>query len=140
MTAETVRPGETENMLELAVVAARRGTCPRLQVGAVIAREGRVLVTGRNGSAPGEEHCGDHADGERCTRALHAERNAVAFAARFGVALNGATVYVTHAPCFDCAGVLLSAGIERVIFGWRYRSEAGVARLAAGGVKVEGAW
>lgn len=129
------RPSEARNLLDLARTAAERATCSRLQVGAVIARRGHVLSTGRNGAAPGEEHC-HHEDDRPCEVSLHAERNAIAFAARHGAATEGAILYVTHAPCFECAGVLLSAGIVGVVYGEPYRTNRGLGRLMNAGVTI----
>ena len=67
---------------------------------------------------------------------VHAEANAVAFAARHGVSAAGATLYVTHAPCGGCAGLLVNAGVVAVRYGAAYRSPTGVARLRDAGVDV----
>lgn len=71
-----------------------------------------------------------------CTVVEHAERNAIAFAARFGIALGGSDVYCTHAPCLDCARSLLNAGIRSLTYQTPYRITAGSELLASSGIEV----
>lgn len=132
----TGRPTLDETWLWVARVISERGTCSRLQVGAVLTRHGRVVATGWNGAPAGHPHC-VHLDDARCEVSIHAERNVIGFAARVGVATGGATLYCTHAPCSDCASVLVAAGIERVVYLTPYGSTAGVERLQASGITVE---
>lgn len=120
-----LRPTRDRMLMQIAEVVSARGTCTRLQVGAVIARDGRVISTGYVGAAPGAEHCTDGGelrgpDGG-CLRTIHAEANAIAFAARAGAATDGADLYTTHSPCFACAKLLVSAGIRRVVYRVEYR-------------------
>lgn len=120
-----LRPTRDQMLMQIAEVVSARGTCTRLQVGAVIARDGRVISTGYVGAAPGAEHCLDAGelrgpDGG-CLRTIHAEANAIAFAARAGAETNGASLYCTHSPCFACAKLLVSAGIRHVVYGIEYR-------------------
>lgn len=125
----------------MALLTAHRGTCLRKRVGCVIAREGRVLTLGYNGAPKGLPHCLDHGciigpDGG-CTRAAHAEANAIAFAARHGIKLDGATLYVTTSPCKNCASLIINAGIQRVVFAERYRDETGLQKLVEAGVDID---
>lgn len=136
MTRTSERPDEDVILLDVAEVLASRGTCSRLRVGAVLSRAGRILSTGRNGAPAGLEHC-THLDDEPCQVAVHAEANAIAFAARTGGGAEGATLYLTHAPCDGCSGLLVNAGIARVVYRWPYRLTSGVDRLQAAGVEVE---
>lgn len=135
-----------ETLLAIAFVMARRGTCSRAQTGAVVALRGRILTTGYNGSPAGMPHCAhdaddvstpdDDPDRPTCRVAVHAEANAVAFAARHGVALDGAELFCTLAPCVACAQLVVNAGIQRVVYGRVYRDLAGVRLLAEAGVAV----
>lgn len=106
--------------MQTAWLYSQRGTCDRLQVGALIAREGRILVTGYNGPPAGLPHCNHQSIGlapsNACTRAVHAEANVIAFAARYGVAVVGADLYCTHMPCVVCAPLIINSGIGRVFF------------------------
>lgn len=138
----TWRPSLDTVLLDVAHVIARRGTCSRLHVGAVVAVDGRICATGYNGAPHGLSHC-DHppdesepraADAATCTTSVHAEANAVAFAARHGVSIEGATLYGTHTPCVHCAMLLVNAGVVRVVCATRYRSDAGLRVLQDAGI------
>jgi dCMP deaminase len=120
---------------------AQRGTCNRLYTGAVIAREGRILSTGYNGVPSGLPHCNHNnpdstSEGDACTRAVHAEANAIAFAARQGIAIGGSTMYATHQPCSSCAQIIINSGIEEVWYKEPYRKRDGVDLLHSAGVVV----
>src|SRR5690348_17307641 len=95
---EKPRISRQELMLGVAKLFGQRGTCPRARVGCVIEKDGRTLSTGYNGSPPKEPHCDDvgcQMEDGHCIRTTHAEANAIAFAARYGIKLEGATLYVT---------------------------------------------
>lgn len=105
---------------------ASRSTCDRKHVGAVIVRDKMILATGYNGSIRGLAHCDDEGhlmeDGH-CVRTVHAEANAIVQAARNGVRLEGADIYVTASPCFGCFKLIANAGLQRIVFGEFYRDE-----------------
>lgn len=133
-----MRPGWDEYFMEVARTVATRATCPRASVGAVIVRDHRILTTGYNGAPRHVAHCseiGCELVGDHCVRSTHAEANAVVQGALHGVSLDGATVYCTHQPCVNCAKLLISAGIGRIVyrdayldaFAQRLLAEAGVA-------------
>ena len=112
--------------MNLAVQAATRSTCPRKHVGAVIVRDKSILSTGYNGSIRGAEHCTDIGclmEGGHCIRTVHAEANALVQAASHGVRLEGAEIYVTASPCFDCFKLIANAGIRTIYYGEFYRDE-----------------
>jgi dCMP deaminase len=136
----TSRPSMDDVLLDVARVMAQRGTCTRLRTGAVVAVNGRICATGFNGSPHGLPHCvhptDEPPDHETCVTAVHAEANAVAFAARHGVSITGATLYVTHTPCVHCAMLLVNAGISTVVCLLRYRLNAGVDVLRQAGVEL----
>lgn len=121
-------------------LAAQRSSCCRAGVGAIAVQDRRIVATGYNGPPPGvlceHEQRGCDSDGsEGCLRAIHAEANLVAWAARAGVSLQGATVWSTHSPCRPCAQLLLAAGIDEFVYIKHYR----LGRpdlLAEGGVGV----
>lgn len=181
------RISRDQMLMDIAEVVAKRGTCNRLQVGAVISKEGRIISTGYNGVPSGLPHCNhleytwqypyrlddlpdwmheflaqwtadgggaiqpgttfnyNHGMGEvvwpghkpsGCDQAEHAERNAVAYAARYGHALEGSEIHLTHAPCLACARVLIGAGITRVVYRTPYRLTEGVELLSAAYIGV----
>jgi len=140
---EEVRLTLDQTFMDIAYLWAHRGTCSHLKVGAVLARDGRTIASGYNGAPPGMDHCRhDLEEGHvRCTNTNHAEGNALAFAARYGVSTVGTTLYTTHSPCKMCAGLLISAGVVRVVYDLMYMTEnlgaSGLRWLEAGGVVVE---
>ncbi|MHA1806805.1 MAG: deoxycytidylate deaminase, partial [Candidatus Thorarchaeota archaeon] len=113
-----IRFSRDELLGNIAKLVARRSTCLRSSVGALLAREGRIISMGYNGAPAGMRHCEPETcgPGEQCTRTVHAEANAIAFAAKTGIETNGSTLYTTHSPCNDCAKLLINAGICRVIY------------------------
>ena len=132
-----VRPTVDETWLDVARVLAKRGTCSRLQVGAVLTRNGRVVATGWNGAPPGQPHCEHDGYEEHCGVSIHAERNVIGFAAREGIRTENATMYITHVPCAECATVLIAAGIGRVVFLDPYAATDGERMLEANGIQVD---
>lgn len=135
------RISRDEMLMEIAHVVSKRGTCLRAQVGAVIARSGRIISTGYVGAPAGLPDCltvgcdiGNH---KGCTRTVHAEINAVAFAARHGIATEGSTLYTVLGPCYDCAKAIINAGIERVVYGIDYRDVRGLNLLRTANLVVD---
>lgn len=133
---ELRRPPREELYLAIAQLLRTQSTCRRGKVGAVLVRDRRIIATGYNGSPPGMPHCielgcdvdaNDHVGG--CRRAIHAEANVLAFAARHAGGAGGSTLYSTHGPCLKCAQLIISAGIESVVFQTPYRLSEGVELL-----------
>lgn len=137
--ADSPRNTREGMLIGMALLTASRSTCSRLGVGAVISREGRIISTGYNGAPAGFPHCTDdsHFQGVTCRVAVHAEANAIVFAARYGVSTLGAEMHVTHMPCASCARLIINAGIRRVVYRHEYRDPEGVVLLKLGGVEVE---
>lgn len=119
------RPSWSEYFLEIAKVVAKRSTCDRANVGAVIAKNKVILSTGYNGAPRGLPHCDDVGheivDGH-CIRTAHAETNAIAQAAKNGTSIEDASIYLTISPCYDCFKMIVNAGIKEVIYGNFYMS------------------
>jgi dCMP deaminase len=123
-------------------------------VGAVIARDGRIIGMGYNGAPPGLPHCDENqhgwiGDAENwgrdvgevveefgCKNATHAEANAIAFSARYGVSTDEAELYVTVSPCLDCSRLLIAAGISRVVYEEEYRDPLGLDTLYQAGIPL----
>jgi dCMP deaminase len=112
--------------MNIAREVATRSTCARKHVGAAIVRDKVILSTGYNGSIRGMPHCDDAGhmmeDGH-CVRTIHAEANAVIQAATHGTRIEGASIYVTASPCWNCFKMIANAGLQRVVFGEFYRDE-----------------
>jgi dCMP deaminase len=131
---EYKRPSWDEYFLSLVELVGTRGTCDRGRSGCVIAKDRRILSTGYVGSPVGTKHCDEighemhtvtHDDGKEtrhCIRTSHAEINAIANAARFGVALEGATLYCHMTPCYTCAKMIINSGIKRVVCNLDYHA------------------
>jgi dCMP deaminase len=110
--------------MNIAKEVATRSTCDRKFVGAVIVRDRSILATGYNGSIRGLAHCDEEGhlmEEGHCVRTVHAEANAIVQAARNGVRIDGASIYVTASPCWGCFRLIANGGIVRIVFGEFYR-------------------
>ena len=143
----TDRPSIDEYFLEIATVVAKRSTCLRNKVGAVIVRDKRIISTGYNGAPSNMQHCLDigcirqqqniesGTRHEKC-RAVHAEQNAIIQAALHGVVTEGATLYCTHQPCILCAKMIINAKIKRVLYVIPYPDNDAIDCFNEAGVEV----
>lgn len=128
-----LRPDVDATWIAVAQVVALRGTCPRLQVGAVVvSADGIVVATGYNGAPRSLLHCAEvgcliEPETGRCKRTVHGEANALLQA---GTRAKGSTLYVTHEPCSECTNLILNAGIARVVFLAPYLSQNSELALA----------
>ncbi len=145
MSALVKRPSFDEIYMEVVDVIARRSTCLRKKVGAVIVVEGRIISHGYNGVVSGAEHC---IDTGRCLKDLagredykpcvHAEQNAICLCARRGLAVGGGTMYVNADICLTCAKLIVSCAISRVVVRRDYRgTDEGIEFLRRHGVQVD---
>jgi dCMP deaminase len=128
------RPSWDEYFLEMARIVGTRGTCDRGRNGAVIVKNKRILTSGYVGAPMGLPHCDEvghllhdviNPDGKitkHCIRTVHAEQNAIIQAALHGVSTDGATLYAKFEPCFDCAKMIVNAGIKRVVCQKKYHA------------------
>jgi len=142
------RPCIDSYFMEIANVVAKRSTCLRNNVGAVLVREKQILSTGYNGAPRNLPHCLDIGcvredmnipSGERheLCRAVHAEQNAIIQAALHGVSIAGATLYCTHQPCVLCAKILINAHVSRVVYNNPYPDTRALDFLREAGVEIE---
>jgi len=141
------RPTWDEYFLEVANLVAKRATCLRRRVGAVIVKDKRILATGYNGAPSGLKHCVDIGclrqklnipSGERheLCRALHAEQNALIQASLYGVSTQGSTLYATNQPCVICAKMLINAGIKDIVIAQGYPDKMAMEFLKSAKIKV----
>jgi len=138
--SQHIRPSWDDYFMGIALQVARRSTCDRARVGAIIVKDRRILTTGYNGSPAGLPHCdeiGHLMVNDHCVRTLHAEQNAIIQAALHGVGVAGGTMYVTHQPCLTCAKMIINAGIRRVVFAGRYPDAHAVSFLEDAGVALQ---
>ncbi|MBK9069547.1 MAG: cytidine/deoxycytidylate deaminase family protein [Myxococcales bacterium] len=128
-----------EYFMSIAQVVATRSTCERKYVGAVIVRNKTILSTGYNGSIRGLPHCteaGHMMEDGHCVATIHAETNAILQAARNGVMIDGASIYVTASPCWNCFKQLANAGITRICYGEFYRDTRSLEVATAVGIEL----
>ena len=110
--------------MNLATDLAKRSHCVKAQVGAVLAKDTRIISIGYNGPPANTHNCDEEWPEAGCPRdargscslALHAEENAILFAVKNGANLDGATLYTTLSPCLPCARLIFSAGVKHVYF------------------------
>jgi Deoxycytidylate deaminase len=131
------RPSNDEYFMSMAELVSQRSTCVRRKVGAVVVKDKHILSTGYNGSPKGTKHCEELGcirdqmnipSGTRheLCRGVHAEQNAVAQAAYFGVSVKDATIYTTTFPCSMCAKILINSGIKEVVYSTGYLDDLSV--------------
>lgn len=141
------RPSWDEYFLEMAHLVAKRATCIRRQVGAVVVKDKRVLATGYNGAPSGLPHCLDIGclrdklkipSGQRheLCRGLHAEQNALIQASLYGISLKDSVLYATNQPCIICAKMLINAGIKEIVISDGYPDEFALDFLKQAKIKI----
>ena len=133
--APSDKPRFDDIFMDLAVNLAKRSHCIKAQVGAVLTRDTRIISIGYNGPPAGTHNCDEEFPGVGCPRdskgscslALHAEQNAILYAAKNGSEIEGATIYVTLSPCIACARIIYSMKIARVVYLNSYAEYKGIA-------------
>jgi len=142
------RPSWEAYFMDIATLVAKRSTCTRRSVGAVIVKNKRILATGYNGAPSGVRHCMETgclreqlnvASGERheLCRGIHAEQNAIIQAAYHGVSIKDATLFCTNLPCSICAKMIINAGITKIYYLSGYADQLSVDMLAEAGIDVK---
>jgi len=126
------RPSWDEYFMDIMDAVSERATCDRGRSASVIVKNKRILATGYVGSPIGVEHCDEvghelhevlNTDGttsKHCIRTTHSEQNAIAQAARYGIAIDGATIYTKMEPCYTCAKIIINSGIKEVVCRKKY--------------------
>ena len=147
MSANGDRPSWEPYFMDIATLMARRSTCTRRTVGAIIVKDKRILSTGYNGAPSGIRHCIDTgclreqmnvASGERheLCRGIHAEQNAIIQAAFHGVSIKDSTLFCTNLPCSICAKMIINAGIKIIYYKSGYADSMSEEMLREAKVKV----
>lgn len=142
-----MRPSWDEYFMEITRLVAKRSTCLRRMVGAVIVKDRNILATGYNGAPSGVRHCSETGclrerlqvpSGERheLCRGLHAEQNAIIQAAKHGTSIEGSILYCTTHPCGICAKMIINAGIRQVVYEEGYSDDISREMFAEAGVSV----
>ncbi|MDA3935946.1 MAG: cytidine/deoxycytidylate deaminase family protein [Actinomycetota bacterium] len=139
------RPSWDEYFMDITEKVSGRSTCLRRHTGAVLVKDKRILATGYNGVPKGLRHCEEvgclreqrgiesGSNHELC-RGIHAEQNAVLQAAKYGIAIDGATIYCTHQPCVLCAKILINAGVVEIVYRESYPDPLSAELLAEAGI------
>ena len=142
------RPSWAEYFMTITSMVAKRSTCLRRHVGAILVKDKRILATGYNGAPAGIRHCdetgcirhdSDIPSGQRheLCRGLHAEQNVIIQAAYHGVSIDGATLYCTNKPCIICSKMLINAGIKKIVYGDGYDDPLADEMLTEADITVE---
>jgi dCMP deaminase len=146
---EVDRPSWDQYFMEIAFLIAKRSTCLRRRVGAVIVRNNRILASGYNGVPSGIRHCSeaggclreklDVPSGQRheLCRGLHAEQNAIIQAAFHGSSIQDGILYCTTMPCIVCAKMIINAGIKRIIYAEGYSDSLAQEMLAESKIELD---
>ena len=141
------RPSWHKTFMDICEIMAKRSTCCKLKTASIIVKDKRIISTGYNGTPSGTEHCDDYfkekkysvARAEHMTwcvdHELHAERNAIYYAAQEGIALKNTTLYTLYSPCINCAKGILSCGITQIYYKHKYhKGDSGLKLLRSAGV------
>jgi len=141
------RPSWDDYFMQIAELVAKRSTCLRRKVGAILVRDKRILCTGYNGPPRGLAHCNEVGclrekwnipSGQRqeICRGLHAEQNAIIQAALYGISIKDSVLYCTHQPCITCSKMIINAGIKKIIFKGEYPDSLAQDVLKEAGVRL----
>jgi len=142
------RPSWPEYFMAIADLVAKRSTCMRRHVGAILVKDKRILASGYNGAPSGLKHCEsagclraeyDIPSGERheLCRGLHAEQNLIIQAAYHGISINGSILYCTNKPCVICTKMIINAGIEKIYYDEGYDDPLSDKMLAEANLEIE---
>ena len=143
----TERPSYDEYFMEMAHLVAKRSTCLRRNVGAILVKDKHILSTGYNGAPKGLEHCSEVGclrkelgilSGERheICRGLHAEQNAIIQAAVFGISIKNSVLYCTNTPCVVCAKMLINAGVKEIVYSGGYPDDLAKKMISESKIKI----
>lgn len=130
------RISRDELHMSMAMLMSQRGTCERLQVGAILVRDKRVIATSYNGPPENLPHCSDSVCDitKPCTHAIHAEANIIAFCAKHGIETYHSMMFLTHSPCIKCSELIIQSGVACVIFSTQFRETSGLELLVRAGI------
>ena len=141
------RPSWDEYFMDITKRVATRSTCLRRAVGAILVHDKRIIASGYNGGPTGLAHCLDigclrerlgipSGQQHELCRGIHAEQNAIIQAARYGVSIEGATLYCTTQPCTQCTKMLINAGITEIVYAEGYPDDLACELLDESGIVV----
>jgi dCMP deaminase len=142
------RPAWPEYFMAITELVAKRSTCMRRHVGAILVKDKRILASGYNGAPSGLRHCEEagclRADSEipsgqrhELCRGLHAEQNLIIQAAYHGISINGSVLYCTNKPCVICTKMIINAGISKIYYADGYDDPLSDQMLAEANLEIE---
>jgi len=126
-----------KRLMEIAEVLSKESYANRNKVGAVLSKDNRIISTGYNGTPSGMNNQCEDNESKTHWFVLHAEANAILFAAKHGIKTDGASLHVTMSPCRECSKLILQAGIKEVYYHDEYRDSSGIDFLKENNIKVE---
>lgn len=121
--------------MKATAIYAKLSSCKRLQVGALVVKDNRIISIGYNGTPAGDDNCCEK-DNVTLSTVIHAESNAIVKLAASNESAKDAAMFITVSPCIDCAKIIYQAGIKNVYYGEVYRDSDGLKFLSKHGVKV----
>ena len=130
--------------VETTKLVAKRSSCVKAQQAALLIKDDRIISFGYNGPPAGtlncledggEDVCGKDSNGS-CFLGVHAEQNAIGYAARNGINTEGCTIYCTMTPCISCAKLVVAAGIKEFYYIDEYRLDDGLRFLEYCGIRA----
>ena len=138
------RPTWSELFVETTLLFAKRSSCLKTQQAALLVKDNRIISFGINGSPAGhincleysEAICGKDSNGS-CFLGIHAEQNAIGYAARNGIDTEGCSIYCTQSPCISCAKLAVASGIKEFYYISNYRLDDGIKFLEQAGVSIK---
>jgi len=125
-----------DTYMDVAERFAQLSSAKRLNVGAIVVKDDRIISIGYNGMPTGWDNCCEDSNNKSKPEVLHAESNAIAKLAKSGESGLGASIFITHSPCIECAKLIYQSGISTVYYKNPYRSSAGIEFLKKSKVKV----
>ena len=140
-----IRPSWHELFVEATILFSKRSSCVKAKQAALLVKDNRIISCGVNGSPVGQINCVEEEDGEEkcgkdsmgsCWLGIHAEQNAIGYAARNGISTEGCTMYVTQTPCISCAKLVVASGIKEYYYINDYRLEDGKRFLESCDIKL----
>ncbi len=123
--------------LRMAAIWAENSYCKRRKVGALIVKDKMIISDGYNGTPAGFENICEDQNNVTKPYVLHAEANAITKVAASSNSSRGATIYITSAPCIECAKLIIQSGIKRVVYSEQYRIEDGCELLRRAGIELD---
>jgi dCMP deaminase len=123
--------------IKIAQTVSEASYCQRKKVGAIIVKNNNIIAIGYNGTISGFDNICELDNGKTRPDVLHAESNAIAKCAKSENNSNGATMYITLSPCFECSKIIIQSGIIEVVYLEQWKNTSGIDLLNKAGIIVK---